>query len=422
MVFSFFKKPPQKMVARPAATPRPRERTAAEPAAASEDGASGPAFDKSVPLEFTPSPTGTGASSPQDSGRKGDSVLDFTDSEFGASQLTFEVEDHADPLAAEAEETAVLFANGQDEMAREVLENAVKVYKSGPGERLWRMLFDFYRLTGKKAAFEALGIEYARSFEKSPPAWRDRSSKSAQKSREVAAGSMLFRGELIGDNETAFAAVLPALEKNPRLRLDLSKIKRIDAAGCGRLLALLQQARKARREIELLGRDALAVLVQEHVVPGKPEDQECWLLFLELCQLQGQSEAFENLAVDYAVTFEVSPPSWEAARVAAPEPVPTTVNGASDGEELDAYVMRGEIKGARFGDLPAFAQVHDPVLIDCSSLTRIDFVSAGALLNVLSTVRQQGRQIVFRHPNHLVAELFGVVGLTSVATIEFEKH
>jgi anti-anti-sigma regulatory factor len=66
--------------------------------------------------------------------------------------------------------------------------------------------------------------------------------------------------------------------------------------------------------------------------------------------------------------------------------------------------------------------VHDPVLIDCSSLTRIDFVSAGALLNVLSTVRQQGRQIVFRHPNHLVAELFGVVGLTSVATIEFEKH
>ena len=52
----------------------------------------------------------------------------------------------------------------------------------------------------------------------------------------------------------------------------------------------------------------------------------------------------------------------------------------------------------------------------------IDFISAGALLNVLSLVKRTGRQIVFHHPNHLVAELFGVVGLTAVAAIVFEKH
>lgn len=62
--------------------------------------------------------------------------------------------------------------------------------------------------------------------------------------------------------------------------------------------------------------------------------------------------------------------------------------------------MHGDIKGLRFGDLPAYAGVHDPVLIDCSDLMRIDFVSAGMLLNVLSTVRDGGKQIVFRHPNH----------------------
>ena len=75
----------------------------------------------------------------------------------------------------------------------------------------------------------------------------------------------------------------------------------------------------------------------------------------------------------------------------------------------------------RFGDLPAYASTHDPVLIDCAGLTRMDFISAGALLNVLTTVRNSGKQIVFRHPNHLVAELFGVVGLKSVATIAFAK-
>ena len=63
-----------------------------------------------------------------------------------------------------------------------------------------------------------------------------------------------------------------------------------------------------------------------------------------------------------------------------------------------------------------------PVVISCGALRRIDFISAGALLNVLSLVKRTGRQIVFHHPNHLVAELFGVVGLTAVAAIVFEKH
>lgn len=35
---------------------------------------------------------------------------------------------------------------------------------------------------------------------------------------------------------------------------------------------------------------------------------------------QGQQEAFDEVAINYAVTFEVSPPSWEPNRVAAPEP------------------------------------------------------------------------------------------------------
>jgi anti-anti-sigma regulatory factor len=66
--------------------------------------------------------------------------------------------------------------------------------------------------------------------------------------------------------------------------------------------------------------------------------------------------------------------------------------------------------------------MHDPLIIDCSAVTRIDFISAGALLNVLSTVRRSGKQIIFRHPNHLVAELFGVVGLRAVAEVVFAKH
>ena len=391
MVFSFFKKPPEKMVARPAAVPRSTPKTG----------------------EQTPPPEVVKGDVPS---------LDYSEFVFSESLPNFQLEEDIDPVDAEAEEASVLFANGQDEAVLSILENAVRVHKSGPGERLWLMLFDFYRLSGQKTAFETLEIDYARSFEKSPPGWRDK-SKAPPKSKELATGSLLFGGDLTGDNTTAFDAVALALEKNPKLRLDLSKVNRLDAAGCGRLLSQLQNARKAKRVLDLLGRDIIGVLVQERVESGRAEDGECWLLLLELCQLQGQHDAFEEVAINYAVTFEVSPPSWEPKRIATPEPeAQLATDNLGNDVAFDAYVIRGDVKSSRFADLSAHADLHDPVIIDCSGLTRLDFISAGALLNALTTIRRTGKQIVFHHPNHLVAELFGVVGLKSVAAIVFAKH
>lgn len=350
--------------------------------------------------------------------------LDFSDFQFSESPGDIHIEAEVDPIDADVEQAAVLYANAQDEAARALLEGAVGVHRSGPGERLWLMLFDLYRLTGQKADFEALEIDYAQAFERSPPAWRDSSTAPAG-AKAALAGGVVFKGELIGENEAGFEIVRQALEKNPKLRLDLSKVKDLDAAGCCRLLALSQQARKAKREIELLGRDNIAAQIEARVEVGRAEDGGCWLLLLEIYQLQGRQEDFDDVAINYAVTFEVSPPSWEAKRVAAAEAVAATelaVEAEPDDLSGEAYLARGDIKASRFSDLPAFAEVHDPVVIDCSAVTRVDFISAGALLNVLSTVRRSGKQIVFRHPNHLVAELFGVVGLKAVAEIIFEKY
>lgn len=408
MVFSFFKKQPEKMIARPAAVPRQagvRDVASSsgnsEPAAPHETASKNPEAAKTAAVPDAP-------------------LSDFSDFQFSQSSLDFQLEAEVDPVDAQAEEAAVLFANNQDKAAQAVLENALPNYRSGPAERLWLMLFDLYRLSGQRQAFEAMEIEYARAFERSPPGWRSKASDKVRKP-EAAAGSVLFKGDLLGGNTVAFAAVPPALEKSRKIRLDLSKVKRVDTEGCGSLLNLLVQARKNKREVELLGREVLGALVQGSVETGKAESKECWLLLLELCQLQGRQEAFEEVAIDYAVTFEESPPSWDAGRVAAPEPevaMPVVTAGDAGG---DAYILSGEVKSARFGDLATYANVHDPVLIDCAELARMDFISAGALLNALTAIRSSGKQIVFRHPNHLVAELFGVVGLNAVATVVFSK-
>jgi anti-anti-sigma regulatory factor len=413
MVFSFFKKAPEKMVAKPAAAPRPKE---AEVVPAALPAEAWPANTASVaearPVAVDPAKAIEAAAA----------SLDFSDFQFSESPQDFQIEADVDPIDSDVEQAAVLYANGQDDAVRSLLENAVRVHHFGPGERLWLMLFDLYRLTSQKTAFEALEIDYAQAFEKSPPAWRD--SSKALAAVQAVVGSALFKGELLGDNDAGFDVARQAMEKNPKLRLDFSKVKSLDAGGCGRLLALLQLARKNKREIELLGRDNIGALVEDRVETGRAEDGECWLLLLELLQLQGQQEAFDDAAINYAVTFEVSPPSWEPKRVAAAEPVAAAESAAAADEGLisEAYLARGDIKASRFNDLPAFAEMHDPVIIDCSAVTRIDFISAGALLNVLSTVRRSGKQIIFRHPNHLIAELFGVVGLRAVAEIVFAKH
>lgn len=406
MVFSFFKKPPEKMVAKPSVVPRPKESVGETVNRAPE----------SLPPETSPREV-----KPAVAGAVPSAVSELSDFVFSESSPDFQIEAEIDPIDANAEEAAMLYANRQDEAARAVLESAIREHAFGPGERLWLMLFDLYRLSGNKAAFEALEVDFARCFEKSPPSWNDKTPVPT--AAESVAGNHVFRGDLTAANGAAFEAIRQTLAKSARLRLDLSKIEQFDAEGCDQLLALMQQARKTKREIELLGRDALGVMLQSQLVPGQATDQPCWLLFLELCQLQGQHEIFEDVAVDYAVTFEVSPPSWEDSRVARPDPVRASpASAVAQGAPVDAYVLQGEIRALRFGDLPAYAESHDAVVIDCSGLTRMDFISAGALLNALTVIRRSGKPIVFHHPHRLVAELFVVVGLSTVASFVFAKH
>ena len=403
MVFSFFTKKPEKMVARPSVNPRAKESLVPD------------SLDPSAQAAKTPAPR------PSDNMPEEAISSGFSDFVFSEASANIQVEDELDPIDATAEEAAMLFSNAQNDAVRQTLESAVKSHRTGKAERLWLMLFDLHRLNGEQAAFEVLGIEFAGCFEKSPPGWKCRATTPPkQKAAEQAVRNLLFQGNLTEDNLDSIEAIANIFGKQPRLRLDLSKIERLDNAGCKQLLTVLQKARKARQDIELLGRDALARRVREQVRPGQASDPDCWLLFLELCQLQGRHELFEEVALDYAVTFEISPPSWESTRVAAPEPVAPPSTPEAD-ETTDSYVLQGNIKGQRFADLMAHAQARSTLLIECSGLTRMDFISAGAMLNSLVVIRQSGKPIIFQHPHHLVAELFSIVGINAVATIVFAK-
>ncbi|HET7776262.1 MAG TPA: STAS domain-containing protein [Azospira sp.] len=409
MIFSLFKKnkdnnkvPEARMVKAPSPA-------AAAPAPQGPAGAAAPAGKPAAATPAAPAkPAGADPLS-----------LDFTDLSLGDLESGgIELDNESDPLEAVVEQAAVLYANGQEGVAKATLEDAVGRYRAGPtAERLWMMLFDFYQLQGDKTAFENLELEFARTFERSPPAWCE--TKKAEAVVADGVPTALFKGAMEGSNHAAFGILADAMEKNPKQRLDLSKVQQLDDAGAERFLKLLLQSAKRKQTLELAGLEVLEKLLAEAARTGTPANPQCWLLQLELLQRFGQQEQFEERAVDYAVTFEVSPPSWDPARVQATPVAAAACPSCTDGDgQPDAYCLSGELKNARFNDLKAFAESRDPVVLDFTGVVRIDFVSAGALVNLLTPCKTAGKAVIIRNTNRLVFELLAVVGVNAVARIE----
>ena len=149
---------------------------------------------------------------------------------------------------------------------------------------------------------------------------------------------------------------------------------------------------------------------------GRRERQASWKLLFDLLQCAGEFDRFEELAIDYAITFEESPPSWETPSVAnavAPSKRDAAVRPDND------FRLTGTSPPANraAAQLAAFAAERAMVDVDCSRLRRWTSVSAGIFFNILATLRSQGKLVVFRHVNNMVAALLRVMGVDQVAQI-----
>lgn len=385
MVFSIFKKQTEKMPEQPAVRPRGAPEVGAGPAQAP------------VKSKFSA----------------------FKDSIFGedfslSSGMGIEVEHDVDPVKVDIEQAAVLFANGQDAAARSVLEAAARAHAGDDAERLWRMLLDLLQVLGERADFERLGMEFSQITEKSPPSWRTEDAPVAAKSS--AQSSVVLQGVIAGSDTPGIAKLREAVDKKMPIQANLGKLVSLDDLAAGVLFELFRKARKLGLAITLEGADGLIERLEARLSPEQREYEKGWLLLLELYQLLGLQDKFEEKAVDYAVAFEVSPPSWEIIKAGKVTAVKL------DLEPIDAnYVLTGECKNCRFEDLQAFLDMNENPVLDCARLKRLDFTSAGVLRNLLEPFHKKGKEITIRHPHHLVAELMGIVGINAVAKIVVTK-
>jgi anti-anti-sigma regulatory factor len=187
----------------------------------------------------------------------------------------------------------------------------------------------------------------------------------------------------------------------------------VDEAGADECARVLSGARLVKRKLQVSGVDRLIALLQD-LTRATHSRAVHWLLLLELYQTLGQQEHFEDLAVDYAVRFEVSPPSWSEVQAAE------VVHAAPAEPADDALRLSGEITPANDKSLQevcGYAADHGDVLVDLSQVTRVDYDSVSQFISVLMQCLGSGKTITLRGHNALIHELFRVMGIDQLAQL-----
>lgn len=328
-----------------------------------------------------------------------------------------EVQEVSTGIGSVCEEVAVLYANGNIREAEALLDALLRDSTHGSNEWPWMMLLDLYRLTGQRERFEARVIEFATRFERSPPPWADLSA-AGPKSKAGAATAVNLTGTLTAGVSKQLAPYVVLGQRNGTVRIDLQTVRGADDAGCQEMIQAIAQMRRDRITVSLVNFGKLLDALVGRVVVGTPDQRPAWQLLLELLQHGDDQERFEQYAVDYAITFEESPPSWSpvaalpsaAHKAEAEMPTPVGAELSFEGEMLGG-------NSAVFGRLVEMADRQSELVVECGVLRRMDFVSAGTLFNVLSTLQGKGRHVTLRNVNAMVLALMHVMGVGQVAKI-----
>lgn len=363
---------------------------------------------------------------------------------------------------AELEEAAIRFANGDVVGAEagllEIL--APGAIRAGHAET-WLTLFDLYRATGEQDKFESAAIEFVGRFERSAPQWfslPDMVKLLARPEGNAVHGPAAhwICPSLLGLQTVAALKAVMARAPMP-WRLDWSNLKAIEPAAVEALTQVFSGWGAQPVELHFLGDAQLQKVLQQATPSGSRDaDQNCWQLRMQALRVMHRPDDFELAALDFCVTYEVSPPAWESARckykgidaqggAAAEQTIIGDVYrdstnrdstnlglGMLDGGDtlMDAqssqmsHQLSVELSGQIQGDaiavldkLEAKLMGADILLISCAKLIRVDFSAAGTLLNWVSARENQHRSVQFSDVNRLVAAFFNVIGITDHARV-----
>ncbi len=352
--------------------------------------------------------------------------------EWSPMRTSIEVAQANPGLCAVLENAALLFASGQAQPARELLEQGVAQDPDAKASPLaWLALFDLQQRAVDRAAFDQLALQYVMQFERSPPAWdEDAKAPAASVKAPVAApksagGYVVLTGKLSAAAAPQIEAFRRSLAKaSPGARLDLASVAGFDDAGARLLADALADARRQRVALTVTKPDKVRAALDILLRRGREAGEGAWLLSLELLQFDRKQEAFDDRAIEYAIAFEQSPPSWEPPPAPPSEAPPAEAAAPveDDGGEpgilgapVESIHLSGVLTGSatqQMAQIAEYAHHHQVVPIDMTAVERVDFVCAGALLNAISRVEGQRKAVQIVGASPIIRALLLLIGIS----------
>ena len=358
------------------------------------------------------------------------------------------------------EEAAIRFASGDHAGAEAGLLDVLAQHAQDDPQQqfeIWMTLFDLYRATGQHERFEALSIDFAARFSRSAPLWFSLPEQlgeaaSAAGGAAPAAAPAAARqfnwsapGSVTSQTVAALQAAL-ARAASPWV-FAWSRLMAIDEAALPALANLFNQWADQEVQIAFTGVEALHSLLESKTRSGdRASNPEWWRLRMAALRLMGRADEFELIALDYCVTYEVSPPSWAvprcgytaddgtvsgtAAAVGAGAPDSEIMaSGFGDPSQFEPEAPRPTLSGTIDGDagpllapLAEMAKPGAPLIVGCERLIRVDFAAAGSVLNWAAMQQAQGHAVQFVNLHRLVAILFNVIGINEHAWVVPRKN
>jgi anti-anti-sigma regulatory factor len=258
-------------------------------------------------------------------------------------------------LGPSLENAALMFAHGNPTAATAALVHALDTPERKQ-PLVWMCLFDLFARAGDRAAFDDLALKFVVQFERSAPAWDEMVGRqnTLVKPANAPAGRarVLLRGALSDPTLPSISILLETSKQKSsptqRMDVDINELDSVDDT-CGVLIAAaLASLRRRGVFVSFRGLDAAINRLGAVLQPMVRERKGQWYFVLELLQWSGFHEKFEDRAVDFAVTFEISPPSWESITIQQKSIIAdgAKADTAPDiGNAGDRVIWSGELKG-----------------------------------------------------------------------------
>lgn len=333
-------------------------------------------------------------------------------------------------ISAEAgsivEEAAVYYANNMAEQAAASLSQYIQ---DNPGKKEmqpWLMLFDLYQLMNNSQAFNELSMQFVVKFERSAPIWKTAAAPAPARKADATQKDLISLGSRLAAGAQMEKLCLLA-QGASAARVDVGDIAAVDLGGCKLMQEGLQSCRKKGKSIQIEGVEHLIETLKKQIAADGhgDEDRHAWLLLFELYQWLGREAEYEDLAIEYAVTFEISPPAWEAIKapltVSQAKPAPVASQETAGDE---AFVLNGvisESSQSRLNELISYAEDKQEVRINMAGVTRVDFVAVGNFMGTLINLTQAGKKVLILEANEMVQALFYMMGIQEFATLIRKK-